>query len=302
MEQAELDETVERARVMLTNANWDEAKHPRGPDGRFGKGNGTPVPRKDRSSPGTENRLTKYERGVAGFTKRMDEIGEVAELNRLHKAFIDAPGGDLLNPTGAKAEARDAFFRKFNDLNRRGLVTQIRGRTAGEAFAYKPEVDAARSTPKVNMGDGHSSGTEDQRKEFGDPTSHLIWPKRSTEAHPQNWGKDKAEAGKWSAADIDQAIEARKRTRQLLDGRDRRRAEAQKWWDGIRKKAGNGIPNPTQLAEYDRRRKAAEWSEDEQREFDTLLKRMPASAEMEEAVEKRLAMLATLARARKARA
>ncbi len=239
---------------------------------------------------------------MAGFTKRMDGIGEVAELNRLHKAFIDTPGGDLLNPTGKKAEARDAFFRKFNDLNRRGLVTQVRGRMAGEAFVYKPDVDAARSTPKVNMGDGHSSGSDDQRKEFGDPTSHLIWPKHSTESYSKSRSKDKTEDGKWTEAELDQAIEARKKTRQLLDERDRRRDEAQKWWNGIRKAVGNGIPNATQLAEYDRRRKASEWSEDEQKEFDTLLKKMPASAEMEKAVERRLAMLATLARARKARA
>lgn len=40
MEAKELNETVERARVALANANWDESKHPRGPGGRFGKGTG----------------------------------------------------------------------------------------------------------------------------------------------------------------------------------------------------------------------------------------------------------------------
>ncbi len=45
MEQTELDETVERARVALANANWDESKHPRRPDGRFGGGHTCPKER-----------------------------------------------------------------------------------------------------------------------------------------------------------------------------------------------------------------------------------------------------------------
>lgn len=47
MEKKELDETVERARVALANANWDESKHQRGAGGRFVKGGGGESSAKD---------------------------------------------------------------------------------------------------------------------------------------------------------------------------------------------------------------------------------------------------------------
>ena len=60
MTEQERNEVVERARLALANANgvpnpnWDESKHPRGTDGRFGHGVPSPVEKKETAKEPTE--------------------------------------------------------------------------------------------------------------------------------------------------------------------------------------------------------------------------------------------------------
>lgn len=76
MEAKELNETVERARVALANANWDASKHPRGPGGRFGNGTGG---KKDES----EIDLDEYSRRSAAsdHTRRSVKLDELDKKN-----------------------------------------------------------------------------------------------------------------------------------------------------------------------------------------------------------------------------
>ena len=100
MEAKELNETVERARVALANANWDASKHPRGPGGRFGKGAG-----------GADDANAKLDKAIAG-RKRVKELQALRDKRRATaeaewKKLYDKHGGHVPPEEVKKFDASD---------------------------------------------------------------------------------------------------------------------------------------------------------------------------------------------------
>ena len=155
-------------RVRLANeANHDESKHPRAEDGKWtsagGGGGGAGV-----------NRKTKSERSTDSFKRRMDEEGEVTELNELEAKYIKLSGDNPFDLSPEAEKALSDFNKKKADLQKRGIIEErIRGAKPGEGFRHKSTTDEMKRRTPVNMGDGRSSWTEEERKKFSDPTSHL---------------------------------------------------------------------------------------------------------------------------------
>lgn len=149
-------------------ANWDESKHPRDDDGKFGSGGGG----------AGANRKTKSERATESFKRRMDEEGEVAELNELEVKYLKLAGGNPFDLSPEAEKALSDFNKKKADLQKRGIIEErIRGAKPGEGFRHKSTTDEMKRRTPANMGDGRSSWTEEERKKFSDPTSHLKFVK-----------------------------------------------------------------------------------------------------------------------------
>jgi hypothetical protein len=119
-------------------------------------------------------RKTKSERATESFKRRMDEEGEVAELNELEAKYIKLSGGNPFDLSPEAEKALSDFNKKKTDLQKRGIIEErIRGAKPGEGFRHKSTTDEMKRRTPVNMGDGRSSWTEEERKKFADPTSHL---------------------------------------------------------------------------------------------------------------------------------
>ena len=154
-------------RVRLANeANFDESKHPRAEDGKWTSGGG--------GGGAGVNRKTKSERSTDSFKRRMDEEGEVTELNELEAKYIKLSGDNPFDLSPEAEKALSDFSKKKADLQKRGIIEErIRGAKPGEGFRHKSTTDEMKRRTPVNMGDGRSSWTEEERKKFSDPTSHL---------------------------------------------------------------------------------------------------------------------------------
>ncbi len=119
-------------------------------------------------------RKTKSERSTDSFKRRMDEEGEVTELNELEAKYIKLSGGNPFDLSPEAEKALSDFSKKKADLQKRGIIAErIRGAKPGEGFRHKSTTDEMKRRTPVNMGDGRSSWTEEERKRFSDPTSHL---------------------------------------------------------------------------------------------------------------------------------
>lgn len=119
-------------------------------------------------------RKTKSERATESFKRRMDEEGEVTELNELEAKYIKLSGGNPFDLSPEAEKALSDFTKKKADLQKRGIIEErIRGAKPGEGFRHKSTTDELKRRTPVNMGDGRSSWTEEERKKFSDPTSHL---------------------------------------------------------------------------------------------------------------------------------
>ncbi|MBO7683971.1 MAG: hypothetical protein J6T51_04520, partial [Kiritimatiellae bacterium] len=104
----------------------------------------------------------------------MDEEGEVTELNELEAKYLKLAGGNPFDLSPEAEKALSDFTKKKADLQKRGIIAErIRGAKPGEGFKHKSTTDEMKRRTPVNMGDGRSSWTEEERKKFSDPTSHL---------------------------------------------------------------------------------------------------------------------------------
>ena len=156
----------ERMAALANEANYDESKHPRAEDGKWTSGGSG-------GSAGV-NRKTKSERSTDSFKRRMDEEGEVTELNELEAKYIKLSRGNPFDLSPEAEKALSDFSKKKADLQKRGIIAErIRGAKPGEGFRHKSTTDEMKRRTPVNMGDGRSSWTEEERKKFSDPTSHL---------------------------------------------------------------------------------------------------------------------------------
>ena len=156
-----------RELAVFSDGYFDESKHPRAEDGKWTDGAGGIT---------GGGKKTNAQKSTESFKRRMDEEGEVTELNNLELKYHKLMNGDPFNLSPEAEKALDEFTKKKTDLQRRGLIEErIRGAKPGEGFKHKLTTDAMKRSPKVNMGDGRSSWTEEERKRFSDPTSHLKW-------------------------------------------------------------------------------------------------------------------------------
>ena len=156
-----------RELAVCSDGYFDESKHPRAEDGKWTDGAGGIT---------GGGKKTNDQKSTESFKRRMDEEGEVTELNNLELKYHKLMNGDPFNLSPEAEKALDEFTKKKTDLQRRGLIEErIRGAKPGEGFKHKLTTDAMKRSPKVNMGDGRSSWTEEERKRFSDPTSHLKW-------------------------------------------------------------------------------------------------------------------------------
>ena len=153
-------------RIIDLANEYDESKHPRASDGKWTSGAGG----------AGINRKTKSERATESFKKRMDEEGEVTELNELEAKYIKLSGGNPFDLSPEAEKALSDLINKKADLQKRGIIEErIRGAKPGEGFRHKSTTDEMKRRTPVNMGDGRSSWTEEERKKFSDPTSHLTF-------------------------------------------------------------------------------------------------------------------------------
>lgn len=160
-----LAKKFDERRAMANVVDANGAGH--GADGKFdGSGSG--------GGGASVGRKTKSERATESFKRRMDEEGEVTELNELEAKYIKLSGGNPFDLSPEAEKALSDFTKKKADLQKRGIIEErIRGAKPGEGFRHKSTTDELKRRTPVNMGDGRSSWTEEERKKFSDPTSHL---------------------------------------------------------------------------------------------------------------------------------